>query len=163
MRGRAAFLALALAIASLFGPSGPAHAQAAVEAEGLAVQALRDGGGGYELRLATSLRLAPELAETAHAPGEGHARLAIDGKPGQPAGAVIALKGLTAGAHRLELGLFTNDGRPYVSGGKPLVARFVLGVPRPARGPAPAGAARRGGSSWRSSAARSGRALRLIA
>jgi hypothetical protein len=104
------------------------EAPAGTAAPTLAMEIAPDPAGGWNVRLrTTNFRFAPERAGAAHAAGEGHVHLHVDGdKAARAYGEWLHLPALPPGKHTIEAVLSTNDHRSYARDGKPISARATV-------------------------------------
>lgn len=94
----------------------------------LSLDLQRDPSTGWNLHLVTTnFRFAPERASLAHAPGEGHAHVYVNGvKLGRFYGSWVHLDNLPAGEVTVEVTLNANDHRPLAVAGRPVAATVVI-------------------------------------
>ncbi|MEC9362880.1 MAG: hypothetical protein VYC42_06620 [Pseudomonadota bacterium] len=94
----------------------------------LMLHAERDAASGWNLRIdARDFRFAPERANGAHVPGEGHAHLYVDGqKAARLYGPWYHLPSLGAGTHALRVTLNANDHRELALGGQVIASTLTL-------------------------------------
>lgn len=84
----------------------------------VSLEVFSDNVSGHNLRIATQgFRFAPENAGGAHAPGEGHAHLYVNGVKTRVYSEWFHLDGLGPGTHELRVTLNANDHSPYAAGG----------------------------------------------
>ena len=90
-----------------------------------------DHDAGWNVQLITNdFTFSPEHVGQAHAPGEGHIHLYVDGeKIARVYGEWHHLPELPAGNHYLSAILTTNDHRLYAVQGQPIQAGMVVNVP----------------------------------
>lgn len=133
--------------AAMGGHGGHGHGDGAVDGVeaplGAAVfaAASEDPLGGYNLRvLVENFVFAPESAGGAHVRGEGYVRVSIDGeRHARMYGEWLKLPELGAGAHTITAALYSNDHKPYMSGGAPVAAEVSVQAAVADAGPAGGG------------------------
>lgn len=94
------------------------------------LEIIDDPAGGWSLRaVPANFRLAPEHASGEHVDSEGHMHLYINGvKAARLYETWNQMPPLPAGTHEISVGLQTNDHRPLVVDGWPVVAATTLEV-----------------------------------
>jgi len=94
------------------------------------IKVLKDASSGFNLLIRTeNFTFAPELVNTAHSPGKGHAHIYVDGvKLGRLYGTAFHLEKLAPGKRQIEVTLNANDHREYAVGGKKISASTVITV-----------------------------------
>lgn len=100
----------------------------------MSIKVVKDRFSGWNLLINTRrFRFAPEHASQKHRAGEGHAHLAIDGKPiTRIYGAGYYIPDLKPGRHKIRVALATNNHAEYVNAkGEPFADTAIVRVPKP--------------------------------
>lgn len=101
------------------------------DAPEVSLNVVAHAGGGYAVQInAPGFRFAPENADKAHVPGEGHAHLYLDGeKVARIYAPWFHLPDPGEGSHEIKVTLNANDHGALMAGGQPLEATATLTQP----------------------------------
>jgi len=110
---------------------GHLHGERTVSPDGapeVSLEAARDPGGGWNLRVTTAnFSFTPEAVNNAHVPNTGHAHLYVDGvKVARLYGAHFHLPDLAPDVREIVVALSTNDHAYYVVNDARIEARLVV-------------------------------------
>lgn len=115
------------------GHSGAHHAHEAVEvvdldqAPSVELMVEKDRKSGWNLTIVTTnFTFAPQLVNTAHREGEGHAHLYVDGQKQRIYCPHVHVDGLETGRHTLRVTLNGNDHREYAVQGRVVEDTVVI-------------------------------------